>query len=160
MVGMILHIPTLLTAARAVGLVVTASDGRVVVRGPKGAAGLARLLLGYKTDILAAVAIEEDSAADWDAPDITSDRPNPKPSAGDQSCRRASVRAPSAATETKGPWARFWVAPDLTAAEIAALSQILDSDAWPEGSLAEAIDEVRRHNAAVLGAPEKLRSHT
>jgi hypothetical protein len=60
---LILDAPTLLIAARAVGLAVAARDGRLVVTGPRGAAGLARLLLERKDDILAAFTAAESSAA-------------------------------------------------------------------------------------------------
>jgi hypothetical protein len=49
---------TLLVAARAVGLVVAAGGDRLSVSGPRGAAGLARLLLEQKAGILAALATE------------------------------------------------------------------------------------------------------
>jgi len=47
---------TLLVAARAVGLVVATHDGLLVVSGPKGAAGLVRLLLARESEILAVLA--------------------------------------------------------------------------------------------------------
>lgn len=56
--GLNLHVPTLLAAARAVGLAVTEAGGRLTVRGPKGAAALARLLLDRKDAVLAALAPE------------------------------------------------------------------------------------------------------
>jgi hypothetical protein len=50
--------PTLLVAARAVGLDVAAEGDRLSVSGPKGAGGLARLLLERKAGILASLATE------------------------------------------------------------------------------------------------------
>jgi hypothetical protein len=55
---LILDARTLLVAARAVGLAVAADGDRLSVSGPRGAAGLARLLLEQKTGILAALATE------------------------------------------------------------------------------------------------------
>ena len=49
--GLSLHIPTLLVAARAVGLVVIEVEGLLTVRSPKGAGSLARLLLSRKADV-------------------------------------------------------------------------------------------------------------
>src|SRR5437016_2109718 len=51
---------TLLVAARAVGLTVGATSACLSVRGPKGAVGLAALLLERKADVLAAM--REDTA--------------------------------------------------------------------------------------------------
>jgi hypothetical protein len=57
-----LDVRTLLVAARAVGLVVAAEGDRLSVHGPKGAVGLARLVLGQKADILAALEAESPPA--------------------------------------------------------------------------------------------------
>jgi hypothetical protein len=57
-----LHAPTLLIAARAVGLAVAAEGDRLSVHGPKGAAGLARLVLDHKPGILAALAAVPEAA--------------------------------------------------------------------------------------------------
>jgi hypothetical protein len=77
MVGVTMHAPTLLAVARAVGLAVTSAGDRLVVRGPKGAAGLARLLLDRKAYVLAALAAEappltrdELPLRSWTAPDL------------------------------------------------------------------------------------------
>jgi hypothetical protein len=61
--GLTLDTRTLLVAARAVGLAVAADDGRLVVKGPKGAAGLVRLIQERKADILAALTTAESSPA-------------------------------------------------------------------------------------------------
>jgi hypothetical protein len=49
---------TLLVAARAVGLSIDAAGDHLTVRGPKGAAALARLLVERKPDMLAALKSE------------------------------------------------------------------------------------------------------
>jgi hypothetical protein len=53
-----LDAPTLVAAARAVGLIVVADGDRLTVQGPRGADGLARLLLERKAVVLAALAEE------------------------------------------------------------------------------------------------------
>jgi hypothetical protein len=50
-----LDVPTLLVAARVVGLNVTSAEGKISVRGPKGAGPLVRLLLAHKADVLVAL---------------------------------------------------------------------------------------------------------
>jgi hypothetical protein len=61
--GMTLDARTLLIAARAVGLVVTAVGSSLAVHGPKGAAPLATLLLSRKSEVLALVEAELPAAA-------------------------------------------------------------------------------------------------
>src|SRR5438552_208180 len=58
---LILDARTLLVAARAVGLAIDADGDRLSVRGPKGAAELAHLLVAHKLDIL--TALESEHAA-------------------------------------------------------------------------------------------------
>src|SRR5690349_19775652 len=48
----VMHAPTLLAAARAAGLAVTSTGGRLSVGGPKRAAGLVRLLLDHRAGVL------------------------------------------------------------------------------------------------------------
>src|SRR4051794_24851379 len=61
----------LLTQAAAAGLTVSVDDGRLVVRGPREAEGLGRLLIARKADILpllTADAGRSEAAGAWDAP--------------------------------------------------------------------------------------------
>jgi hypothetical protein len=69
-----------------------------------------------------------------------------------------SVRLGPIADDSSQALPRCWVAPNLTAEEAIALAQVLN-EPWPEGSLAESIAEAQRHNAAVLGKPEKRECH-
>jgi hypothetical protein len=79
--SLILDARTLLIAARSVGMSVDVADDRLLVRGPKGAAGLARLLVERKPNILAALETEraaiEPSAAAIPEGDARSPRPWP-----------------------------------------------------------------------------------
>jgi hypothetical protein len=129
---LILDTPTLLIAARAVGLAVAAHDGYLVVKGPKGAAGLARLLLERKADVLAAFAAESSAAADSTGPPgdeppgpVGSDDPGPPsapaadPAEPAPPTRRSRVPQPQVHTEPSttcpgvvGPVDRRDIGPD------------------------------------------------
>jgi hypothetical protein len=101
---------TLLTAANAVGLDVAAHDGRLVVKGPKGAAGLVRLLLEHEADVLAVLAADE-SSPDTDPTDPPASEPpgppvgsvGPGPPPADRSWRTAVARWP---VEWRERWGR------------------------------------------------------
>jgi hypothetical protein len=71
-----LDVRTLLVSARAVGLVVAAEGDRLSVHGPKGAVGLARLVLDHKPGVLAALAAEPGLAA---PPEAAAPGPAPWP---------------------------------------------------------------------------------
>jgi hypothetical protein len=70
---------TLMVAARAAGLVVVADGDRLCVRGPRIAAGLARLLIDHKAAVLALLRAEPGPAGPPEGPAAVPQAPAPSP---------------------------------------------------------------------------------